>query len=328
MLRSIALLAGFFAFAGCSASAKAIMEYALPNGASLPHRIAKGTDGNMWFTEQTGHRIGRINPAGTIAEFDLPNGGNPMGLAAGPDGKMWFTESPGHRIGRIDAAGKIVEFSAGLSANGSPGEITAGPDGALWFGEDVSLSDGTYGSKIGRITTAGTIAEFVLPDRSGVLNNIASDSERIWFTLGFPGNGIGWMDVRTHHATVVALPDGTSYAQGIALGSDGNTWFAMPQDHRMGRITKDGKITMFPMPDRGDVTGSPSNVALGPDGAMLFTEFNQSRVGRVTTAGVITEVSDGITDGSSPDGIALGSDGNLWFTEYNGNRIGKLKPSP
>jgi virginiamycin B lyase len=324
MLQSIALLAAFLALAGCNATGKAATEYALPNAASLPHRIAKGPDGNMWFTEQTGQRIGRISMTGAIVEFALRAGSNPIGITAGPDNGMWFTQALGRRIGRIDADGKITEFSAGLSAGSSPQQITAGPDGALWFTEDVQFPDGTYGGKIGRITTSGSIAEFALPDRSGVLNDIASDSNRIWFTLGFPGNAIGSMDVLTHRVTVSALPEGSSFADGIALGPDGNMWFPMPQDHQIGRITPDGKIATFAMPDRGDATGSPSDIVLGPDGAMWFTSFNESRIGRITAAGAITEFNDGISDGSSPDGIATGADGSLWFTEYNGNRIGKL----
>jgi virginiamycin B lyase len=324
VIRSIVLLGSFFAFSGCNATASAITEYPPVKPGSLPHRIAKGPDGNMWFTEQTGQRIGRISMAGAVAEFALPAGGNPIGIAPGPDGNMWFTESLGHRIGRIDAGGKIAEFSAGLSAGSSPQEITAGPDGALWFTEDVQSTDGKYGAKIGRVTISGTIAEFPLPDGSGTLDGIGSDSERIWFTLGFPANAIGSMDVRTHRVSVFALPDGSSFPQGIARGPDHDMWFTMPQDHRIGQITPDGKIATFAMPDQGDATGSPSNIALGPDGAMWFTEFNQSRIGRITTAGTIAEFYDGISGGSSPDGIALGPDGNLWFTEYNGNRIGIL----
>ncbi len=323
MIRSIVLVGGFFAFSGCSATASAITEYPLLESGSLPHRIAKGPDGNMWFTEQTGERIGRVSMGGAVVEFALPSGGNPIGIVAGPDGNMWFTEALGHRIGRIDAGGKIVEFSAALSKGSSPQEITAGPDGALWFTEDVQSNDAKDGGKIGRITTSGTIAEFPLPNGSGVLDGIASDPERIWFTLGFPANAIGSMGVGSHRVAVFALPDGSSFPQGIALGTDHNIWFTMPQDHRIGRLTPDGKIATFAMPDQGDATGSPSNIALGADGAMWFTEFNQSRIGRITTSGAIAESDDGISDGSSPDGIALGPDGGLWFTEYNGNRIGK-----
>ena len=89
--RSIVLLVGFFAFSGCNATARAITEYPLLKSASLPHRIARGSDGNMWFTEQTGQRIGRISMDGALAEFALPSSGNPIGIVAGPDGNMWFT---------------------------------------------------------------------------------------------------------------------------------------------------------------------------------------------------------------------------------------------
>jgi streptogramin lyase len=311
MLQSIAFLAAL------------ISEYALPSGVGLPHRIAKGPDGNMWFTEQTGQHIGRIGMTGTIVEFALPAGSNPMGIAAGADGNMWFTQALRHRIGRIDPAGKIVEFTDGMTAGSTPGEITAGPDGALWFGEDVPENDGSTGTKIGRIVPAGTIAEFALPPGSGSVNGIASDATHIWFTLGFPRNAIGSMDVHTHHIEIFPLPDGISFAEGIAAGPDGNVWFTMPLDHQIGRITADGKITAFAMPDRADRTGGPANITLGPDGAMWFTDFNQSRIGRVTTTGAIEEFA-GVTEGSSPDGIALGPDGNIWFTEYNGGRIGKL----
>jgi streptogramin lyase len=261
---------------------------------------------------------------GAIAEFALPTGGNPIGIAAGPDGNMWFTESLGRRIGRIDAGGTITEFSTGLSAGSSPQAIANGPDGALWFAEDVQSPDGKSAAKIGRITTSGTIAEFALPDGSGVPNGIASDSERIWFTMGFPADGIGSMDIRTHHVTLFPLPDGFSFPEGIALGAAGNVWFTLPQDHRIGRMTPSGAMTTFAMPDRGDMTGAPAGIALGQDGAMWFTDFNQSRIGRITTAGTIAEFDDGISAGSSPDGLAFGPDGNLWFTEYNGNNIGRM----
>lgn len=323
MLHSIALLAGLSALLGFNAPSP-VTEYPLPSGAGLPHRIAKGPDGNMWFTEQTGQRIGRIGMEGTIVEFALPPGSNPMGIAAGPDGNMWFTQALRHRIGRIDREGTFVEFSAGMSAGSTPGEITGGPDGALWFGEDVPERDGSTRTKIGRIVPAGTIAEFALAPNSGSVNGIASDATHIWFTLGFPGNAIGSMDADTHGIKTFPLPDGISFAEGIAAGPDGNMWFTMPLDHQVGRITAAGKITLFAMPDRGDRTGGPSNITRGPDGAMWFTEFNQSRVGRITATGAIEEYGDGIRDGSSPDGIAVGPDGNIWFTEYNAGQIGKL----
>jgi virginiamycin B lyase len=34
-----------------------------------PGLIAAGPDGNPWFTEQLGNRVGRITPTGTVTEF-------------------------------------------------------------------------------------------------------------------------------------------------------------------------------------------------------------------------------------------------------------------
>ena len=72
---------------------------------SAPGDIAAGPDGNLWFTEAYGNRIGRITPAGTITEFSAGISGNstPQGIAAGSDGNLWFTETYLSRIGRISA---------------------------------------------------------------------------------------------------------------------------------------------------------------------------------------------------------------------------------
>ena len=36
---------------------------------ATPNQIAAGSDGNLWFTETVGNRIGRITPAGVVLEF-------------------------------------------------------------------------------------------------------------------------------------------------------------------------------------------------------------------------------------------------------------------
>ncbi|HKD19994.1 MAG TPA: hypothetical protein VKG23_19235, partial [Thermoanaerobaculia bacterium] len=77
----------------------------------------------------------------------------------------------------------------------------------------------------------------------------------------------------------------TALAQGIALGSDGNLWFA-DMLNRVGRITPSGVVTMFPTPTVGS---SPQDICAGPDGALWFTENGQNQIGRITTAGGFTE---------------------------------------
>jgi virginiamycin B lyase len=52
--------------------------------------------------------------------------------------------------------------------------------------------------------------------------------------------------------------------QGIALGSDGNLWFTEFYDNVVGRITPQGKSTLF----RLNTPNSATYIANGPDGAL------------------------------------------------------------
>ncbi len=91
--------------------------------------------------------------AGTITEFSIPPAeSDPVGITAGPDGNLWFTDSAS-AIGRITTKGHVTGFPIPTANSGLFG-ITAGSDGNLWFTEETS-------NKIGRITTAGLVTEFL-----------------------------------------------------------------------------------------------------------------------------------------------------------------------
>jgi streptogramin lyase len=111
-------------------------------------------------------------------------------------------------------------------------------------------------------------------------------------------------------------------ANAIVAGPDGNLWFSEPHADRIGRVTGDGTITTFALPNPGS---GPGAVAPGADGNLWFTEYDGGRIGRITPAGVISEFALG--PASNPAGIVAGPDGNLWFTERGADRIGRITPS-
>src|SRR5712692_6110866 len=114
-----------------------ITEFAVPTAASQPALIAAGPDGNLWFTEGSGNKIGRITPAGVITEFPIPTAASrPNKIEPGPDGNLWFTEYNTNKIGRITPGGAntITEFLVPTSSSG-PNDLRAGPDGNMWFTE-------------------------------------------------------------------------------------------------------------------------------------------------------------------------------------------------
>src|SRR5688572_10343347 len=119
------------------ATASAVTEFPVPTPVSQPAGIALGPDGALWFTEENGHKIGRITTAGVITEFPTPTPvSGPTEIAAGPDGALWFTEFAANppKIGRVTTAGAFTEYELPLGSG--PDGITAGPDGARWFTEN------------------------------------------------------------------------------------------------------------------------------------------------------------------------------------------------
>lgn len=149
MRRSQALLLALVVLLmGCDTTIKSgpFTEYLLPEG-GYAAGIARGPDGNLWFTEPVSGKIGRITPGGALTEFALAPTSCPALIALGPDHSLWFAEHDQNAIGRITSDGKVTTFALPSFYSG-PESITTGPDGALWFTEED-------GNRIGRITPAG-----------------------------------------------------------------------------------------------------------------------------------------------------------------------------
>ena len=163
---------------------------------------------------------------------------------------------------------------------GIPTYITSGPDGNLWF------TEGGTPLKIGRITPTGTVTEFSAGPSASIPSQVLL---------------------------------------GITAGPDGNLWFAEYNQGTntggiIGRITKAGVVTEFPIPGVL-LTPTPWAIAAGPDGNLWFTDAHDVMVGRITTAGAITMFP--ANPGFAFAGIAAGADGNLWFPDA-GNAIDRI----
>ena len=76
-------------------------EYQTPTPASGPVDITTGPDGNLWFSEYSADRVGRVTTGGAFEEFAVPTAfGGPFGLVTGSDANVWFTELLG-KIAKI-----------------------------------------------------------------------------------------------------------------------------------------------------------------------------------------------------------------------------------
>ena len=307
----VALLCALAATAG-PASAAGVTEFSVPTPVSQPAGITLGPDGALWFTEENGHKIGRITTAGEITEYPTPTQPSaPNEITTGPDGALWFTEFGANppKIGRLTTAGAFTEFDLPLGSG--PDGITAGPDGAIWFTENSA-------AKIGRITLDGSsITEYPLPGGFVPGDITPGPDGRLWFTEAEPSNKIG--AIRMDGSGSISEYDVPGAGPSGIAASPNALWFTMHLVDKIGRIETDG----FPITAFGPTGTEPSGIAFGPDGALWFTETAAGRVGRMTTSGRITEFP--LPSAGEPGEIVAGPDGAMWFTQFTANKIGRIE---
>ena len=321
MRSRLAGLVVLFLLAGAEPSAAAITEFSLNTPASTPSGIAAGPDGNVWVAESSSSRIARVTPGGTVTEFALPAGREPLGITSA-GGLVWFTERLGNRIGRLNpSAGSDAAIQASLAeflvagAGSKPTGIAAGPDGNVWFTENGS-------DEIGRITPAGTISEFLVPGGGSNVTGIAAGSDgALWFTEA-GSNEVGRIStagVITNEFGLPTLPASATRLGAIASGPDGALWYVDGGIDHVRRITTAGVHSEFPAPAGSILDG----IAAGPDGNLWLTASRSGKIARMTTAGALSEFTLP-TAGGGPGDIAAGPDGALWFSERLAGSIGRI----
>jgi streptogramin lyase len=337
-----------------------------PGRSSWPYAMVVGPDGNLWFVEQGGQKVGFITTSGAIAEYPIPNAQALIGIAKGPDGNLWFTDTMAGKIGHISTSGtNIVHYS--LPAGSFPQGITAGPDGNLWFVEQKESGD----YYIGKITTAGKITSYSTKETAGTFQVfatsgysfgviIAGPDGNLWFVN--PQDGLHSQVGKITTTGVVTFYPTSDLPLGLTAGPDGNLWliesghvakmttsgveteYALTQSGYVGIVAgPDGNIWFSELnsgfgkvvPSTGAVTEyatlSPTfsyvaSIVSGPDGNLWFTSWLSDNIGRMTTAASITG-NFALSTGSGPGFVTRGPDGNLWFTMYYpANGVGKMTP--
>lgn len=211
-------------------STGAIAEFAVPSGnASGPHTLVLSNDDEtLWFTMQTGNRIGSIDSlTGRIAEYETS--GSPSGIAMDRAGNVWWCRSGDDKLGRLDPrTGKISELDMGRSSR--PRRIATAPDGMLW----VTL----YGN--GRLAkvdpaTSRIVDSYPLPGGNAGAYAVAVDDADIVWVNQIKLDAVIRFDPATALMQTIKLP---STNPGIRkLTPDGNrVWYTGSHNGRLGVI--------------------------------------------------------------------------------------------
>jgi streptogramin lyase len=293
----------------------AVNQFPIPTDGAVPSGITTGPDGNLWFTESNGNKIGEINPVThVVSEFAVPMAGSyPYMITAGPDGNLWFTEYYVSTIGEFNPSTHAFSEYILPMTNSDPIGITVGPDGDLWFTEQGS-------NKIGEINpVTDVVSEFAVPTNGSQPYGITVGPDgNLWFTE-YQGNKIGEFDPVTHVFSEVSVPTQYSYPGEITAGSDGNLWFTEGQGNKIGMINPSTHvISEFALPTS---SSTPTGITHASDGTLWFAESRSSKIGEINpVTHVISEIPLP-SNGSSSYGITASPDGDLWFTDPDGDNI-------
>jgi virginiamycin B lyase len=204
--------------------------------------------------------------------------------------------------------------------------IAWGPDGALWFRGATAAGMDVSNSFIGRMTVAGVVTTFPMPDGSDIAGAMTTGPDgAIWFSED-PGGNVGRVTT-SGVITEYAVPGGVNeapiaYNQTIVVGPDGALWAIV--DGEVARVTTAGAVTVVP-------AAMPTSISTNPDGDIWFLgdDGSSRAVTSMTTVGSTTadyrlDGTQGLTD-QDPTVIISGPDNMIWFAA--GDAIARLDPS-
>ena len=322
-----------------------------------PIGLAVGPDGSIYFSDMVNSRIRRISPDGLVntvagvSSFssnpnpeDLGDGGlainaqlaYPVGITCAPDGTMFIADMGNNRIRKVTADG-IITTVAGIDESLIPifypyGDIgDGGPavDACLLFPSGVAL--GVDGSLYIADTLQNRIRKV---DTAGIISTIAGGSENPSSEEGIPA-----IQAELHQPS------------GIAVSKDGSIFFTDKSDHRIRKITPDGKIWTFAGTENSGYSGdggpaqqaeldSPQGITIGPDGTVYVADEGNDRIRRITPDGTITTIAGNGTSGKSgdggpaskaqlnePQGIAIDQQGRLYIADTGNSVLRRIAPT-
>jgi streptogramin lyase len=208
---------------------------------SQAYKITTGPDGNLWFTEYNGTRIGKFDVTTKLATEYGPLLSPATSITAGPDGNLWFAERSGDGstsvIGRITPAGAITEYTA-TPVPGSVAALTGGADGHVWF-----VKDGFGGPAVGRIDPAtGVFTTFMggLNGAFSLFGGIALGGDgNVWFTSYYDGliGRVTPAGVITEFTGVAPNTQLNAITAGPQIAGANTLWVTDPTNKSIAKLT-------------------------------------------------------------------------------------------
>ncbi|MFE9680884.1 RICIN domain-containing protein [Streptomyces sp. NPDC006285] len=249
----------------------------------------------------------------------------PYGVAVDNTGTLYISDSDNHRVRKVTTDGKISTF-AGTGVPGSDGD--GGPAVAAQLNSPHGLA----------ANSAGDL--FVADAENHRIRKITADGK----ISTIAGTGTAEFSGDDGPATAAEL----NYPHGVVVDSAGTLYVSDSDNHRVRKITTDGKISTFAgtgVPgsdgDGGPAVAaqlnSPHGLTVNSAGDLFVADAENHRIRKVTPDGSIstfagTGTAGSVEDGGSaasaqlhlPLGVVVDSTGTLYVSDHNNHRVRKI----
>lgn len=305
--------------------------------------VAADASGNVYFADQTSHRVRKVSPDGVVTTIAgtgdagyraTDDGGpatqallsQPTDVALDAAGNLYISDTNNHRIRKIDAAGTITTV-AGSGATAYDGDDAPATTKALLAPEGITFD--TAGNLYIADSTDQRIRRV---DPAGIITTVA-------------GSGISGFGGDNNLATSAKL----SYPSAVAWKA-GELYIDDFLNARIRVVDTTGKIHTYAgtgtpgfTGDGGNATtarlGNPRDIAFDGAGNLLIADTNNGRVRVVDSAGKIdtlygTDPTPIDNDGDGgpasaaslglPAGLALDGSGHLFVGTREGQSIRRI----
>ncbi|MFJ6821880.1 RICIN domain-containing protein [Streptomyces niveus] len=250
---------------------------------------------------------------------------HPYGIAVDGAGTLYFSDRNNHRVRKITTDGKISTV-AGTGVAGHGGDNGSAVSAQLHFPRGLLL-DG-----------AGTL--YIADSGNHRIRKITADGKISTVA------GTGVKGFRGDGAAATAAHLNWPYA--MTLDSSGVLWFSDCVNHRVRKITADGKISTVAGTGTAGFKGDgaaataahlnhPSDLVVDSAGNLYIAEITNHRVRKITADGTISTVAGTGTAGfkgdgaaataahlNKPIGLLLDSAGCLYIADSVNHRVRKI----